>query len=411
MRYLIALLLPLLLFAAPDAKMKISKNVDNRLKVAIVDCSSDNEMSKKLFDIFVDDFRISGNFLPDRNRYEGSYSSAASAVGLRNKQYILKYEYANYNSSAVVRFKLIKGSNSRIVLEKKYTIPNPSRYPFLAHRAVTEVNRVLGFPSIKWINRYVVFARYTGRKESEIVLADYTFHFTKTVIRGGLNLFPQWGDPKQQGFYYTSYEGKEPAIYHLNIYTGERKFITSSPGMIICSDVSKDGTKLLLTMAPNAQPDIYELDLSAGSKRRLTKYSGIDVNGKFADNGKSLIFVSNRLGNPGIYKKKIGSSAVIKLIYHGKKNSSCDTNGKKVVYSSKEATNRFNIYVADSYGGGVRPLTSTGVNQFPRFAPDGNTVLYIKRDRGLNEIGYIGLKTNITMLFPLGNRKIQSIDW
>jgi TolB protein len=257
----------------------------------------------------------------------------------------------------------------------------------------------------------VVFTRYTGRKKSEILLADYTFHYTKTVIRGGLNLFPQWGDPKQQGFYYTSYETGTPTIYHLNIYTGVRKQIVSSPGMLICSDVSKDGSKLLLTMAPNSQPDIYEYDVASGNAKRLTKFSGIDVNGKYSEGERAITFVSDRVGRPNIYKKKIGSTAVSQLIFHGKKNNSCDTYGKRIVYSSKEGSNKFNIYLANSAGGSVRPLTSTGVNQFPRFAPDGNTVLYIKRDKGVNAIGYIGLKTNQSMLFPLGNRKIQSIDW
>jgi len=37
--------------------------------------------------------------------------------------------------------------------------------------------------------------------------------------------------------------------------------------------------------------------------------------------------------------------------------------------------------------------------------------LYIKRSAGVNSVGYIGLQTNQTMLFPLGNLKIQSIDW
>ena len=403
-------MLPFLLLAAPDARLKISKDVDQRASIAVIDAGRPTAVSKKLHGIFVADLKISGHFVPDKAYYRGSYDSTVSPA-MRAKTYVLKYNFGENGAGAVLRVQLLKAANSKVVLEKKYAIPSVAKFPFIAHKATTDLNDALGYRSIAWINRYVVFTRYTGKKQSEILLADYTFNYTKTVIRGGLNLFPQWGDSKQQGFYYTSYETGTPTIFHLNIYTGQREQIVSSPGMLICSDVSKDGRKLLLTMAPNFQPDIYEFDVASREAKRLTTFSGIDVNGKYSDNEHTITFVSDRIGRPNIYKKRIGSSAVSQLIFHGKKNNSCDTYGKKIVYSSKEGPGKFNIYLANSAGGSVRPLTSTGSNQFPRFAPDGDTILYIKRDKGVNAIGYIGLKTNQTMLFPLGNRKIQSIDW
>ena len=410
MKKIFILLLPLWLLAAPDAKLKISKDVDQRVSMVVVDSSDPSTVSKKLHAVFLSDLKISGHFKPNRTYYAGNYNHTVTPAH-RASSYILKYAFSQSDTGAVLRIKLLKGSNSHLVLEKKYAIPSIAKYPFIVHKATTDINDVLGFQSIAWINRYVVYTRYTGKKQSEILLADYTFHFTKPVIRGGLNLFPQWGDPDQRGFYYTSYETGTPTLYHLDIYTGQRKKIISSEGMLICSDVSQRGDKLLLTMAPSGQADIYELDVSSGETKRLTTFSGIDVNGKYSDQESALVFVSDRLGRPNIYKKRIGSSAISQLIFHGKKNNSCDTSGKRIVYASKEGASRFNIYLANSVGGSVRPLTSTGINQFPRFAPDGNTVLYIKRDKGINAIGYIGLQTNQTTLFPLGNKKIQSIDW
>ncbi len=410
MKTLFLYLLPFFLLAAPDVKLKISKDVDQRTSIAIVNSSKPTVTSKKLHSVFVSDLKISGHFVPDKTYYISTYDNGILPT-MRSKEYILKYLFSENTHGAVLMIKLLRGGNSTVALEKKYAIPSVSKFPFIVHKAVTDINNALGYRSIAWINRYVVYTRYTGKKQSEIVLADYTFHYTKTVIRGGLNLFPQWGDPKQRGFYYTSYETGTPTIFHLDIYTGKRKQIVSSPGMLICSDVSRDGSKLLLTMAPNFQPDIYEFDVSSRQAKRLTTFSGIDVNGKYSDGERSITFVSDRIGRPNIYKKQIGNRAVRQLIFHGKKNNSCDTFGNKIVYSSKEGQGKFNIYLANSAGGSVRPLTSGGSNQFPRFAPDGDTVLYIKRDRGVNAIGYIGLKTNQAMLFPLGNRKIQSIDW
>ena len=48
--------------------------------------------------------------------------------------------------------------------------------------------------------------------------------------------------------------------------------------MIIASDVSEDGKKILVTMSPDGQSDIYLYDLEKKVKTKITKYKGIDVN-------------------------------------------------------------------------------------------------------------------------------------
>jgi len=411
MKLMLLFLLPFIIFAAPDAKLRISKDVDQRASIVVIDGSVNSSLSRKVHGIIVSDLDISGHFKADKKYFVDKFTSNLINPKLRAKEYVLKYTFSRNGEEGTLEVRLLKASNSKEVFANKYTITAIAKYPFVAHKAVSDVNDALGFTDIKWINRYVVFTRYTGKKQSEILLADYTFHYTKSIIKGGLNLFPQWADKNQKSFYYTTYENNKPTLYRLNIYTGENKKIISSAGMLICSDVSPSGDKILLTMAPDSQPDVYELRVSTGKLKKLTKFSGIDVSAKYSDGGKSIIFVSNRMGRPNIYKKIIGKSAVEQVVYHGKKNNSCDTHNGKVIYSSKEGRNKFNIYLADTNSGSVRPLTSMGVNQFPRFAPDGKTILYIKRKSGVNSIGYIGLETNQAMLFPLGNKKIQSIDW
>ncbi|WP_292663079.1 Tol-Pal system protein TolB [Nitratifractor sp.] len=405
------------LLADVDATMKIEKDVDQRARVAIVDGSApDSKLGNESFSIFRDDLKITGHFLPDGGYRQGGFGTGAFDPSLRAMEYVLKYRIAQENGAVVLRVKLLKGGDSTLVMERSYRIASEARYPFLIHKAVSEINTRLGFPSVDWINRYVLFARYTGRKESEIGVADYTFHYVKTIVRGGLNLFPVWGDRDQKSIYYTGYSGKLPTLYRLDLRTGKLKRIMNSQGMLVCSDVSRDGQKLLLTMAPQGQPDIYEYSVASGTLRRLTQFSGIDVGGKYADDERTLVFISNRLGYPNVFKKPIQGGPISQLVYHGRNNDSCDAFGSKVVYSSREDDNSFggkafNLYLTTTAGDYVRPLTSGGINQFPRFSPDGNTVLYIKRGERGNSIGYIGLTTNLTMLFPLGIQRLQSIDW
>jgi len=231
-----------------------------------------------------------------------------------------------------------------------------------------------------------------------------------------LNLFPKWANSKQRSLYYTSYSGVLPTLYKLDIYSGAKSKVISSEGMLICSDVSKDGSKLLLTMAPHGQADIYELNVATNSKKRVTKFKGIDVSGRYADNEQRVIFVSNRLGYANVFKKSLVSTATSQVVYHGRNNNACDASGNKIVYASKEShnafgQNKFNIYLSSTTSGSTRPITTTGSNQFPRFSGDGSVILFLKQQGNRTSVGYTNLASFQSLLFPYNGNKIQSIDW
>ncbi len=409
-----ALLVTINIFAV-DATLKIKKDVEQRAKISLVDSSQgiSASLSKKFFSILLSDLKISGHFIADKNHYKESSYNATIAPQFKSKEYILKYRLSQ-GSGIKIDIALISAKDGRTLATKDYRISSASKYPFLAHKVINSINDTLQYPDISWINRYVVFSRYTTAKRSEIVLADYTMNFKKIVIRGGLNLFPKWADKNQRSFYYTAFSGDRPTLYKLNIYNGSKSRIVSSQGMLICSDVNPSGSKILVTMAPNAQPDIYEMSANGGSQKRVTNFSGIDVSGKYIGAG-AIAFISNRMGYPNVYKKSINSSAISQVVFRGRNNNAVDTHKNKIVYASREShkrygQNSFNLYLTHTNDSSTRPLTSRGVNQFPRFSIDGSTILYIKQYQNRSSIGYINLRSNQNLLFPLGE-KVQSIDW
>jgi len=399
---------------AVDATIKIEKDVEQRARISLVDGSAPISIGNKFFNTLLSDFKISGHFLPDSRHHTGSINTPMIDPTLKSKDIVLKYQLLS-SVGLKVYIKLYRASDASLIASKDYSISSANKYPFLAHKVVSEVNKILSFPEVEWLNRYVIFSRYTGAKRSKIVLADYTMQYQKSVINGGLNLFPKWADEKQSSFYYTSFSGVIPTLYRLNIYNGSRTKITSSQGMLVCTDVNKNGNKILLTMAPNAQPDIYEMSVGSRSLRRLTSFAGIDVGGKYYNNGSGIVFVSNRLGYANIFKKSLNGGTVSQLVSRGRNNNAVDANSNKVVYSSRESknsfsANAFNLYLTSANRSGTRPLTTTGVNQFPRFSRNGDTILYVKHYNNRSSIGYVNLKSNQNMLFPLGG-KVQSIDW
>ncbi|CAA6801198.1 MAG: tolB protein precursor, periplasmic protein involved in the tonb-independent uptake of group A colicins [uncultured Sulfurovum sp.] len=406
------LFLSLNLFAV-DATMKIEKDVEQRSRVALVDGSL--TPNSNFFKILLSDLKISGHFLSDSVHHKGDVNSNFISPSLKGREYILKYSLTQAQETTLF-VRLLKSADGSEMFQKKYAIPHANKTPFLAHKVVSDINSALNYPDISWINRYVIFSRYTTPGRSEIVLADYTFNYQKVIIKGGLNLFPHWADAEQKSFYYSAYGGLMPTLYKINIYTGAKEKIAVSQGMLVCSDVSKDGSKLLLTMAPEGQADIFEFDVATKSKKQITRFRGIDVSGKYVDNESRIVFVSNRLGYANIFKKAIHSSAISQVVYHGRNNNACDAHDGKIVYTSRESKNSFgsnvfNLYLTQSGSSTARPLTSTGANQFPRFSTDGSVLLYLKQHGQRTSIGYTNLNSHQSLLFPFSGKKIQSIDW
>jgi len=396
-----------------DATLKIEKDVEQRARIALMDGSP--EQSNKVFDIFLSDLKISGHFLPDSTHHIGELSSDYIIPALKGQEYVIKYAM-DQRSGVKLLVRVLQASNGTEIFKKSYAIPSTEKMPFLIHKAISDINDVLQYPSISWINRYVAYAVYTTPGRSEIRLADYTFNYKKTIIKGGLNLFPKWADRAQRNIYYTSYQGTLPTLYKLNIYDGTKTKIVSSAGMLVCSDVNNDGSKLLLTMAPEGQADIFEYDLASHSKKKITDFNGIDVNGRYVDDESRIVFVSNRLGYANVFKKSIQGGPTSQVVYHGRNNNACDAYEDKIVYSSRESNNAFgdntfNLYLTSTGSSDTRPITTTGSNQFPRFSTDGSVVLFLKQSGHSSSIGYANLSSHQSLLFPFNDRKVQSIDW
>jgi TolB protein len=420
-KVVIWLLMALFAFAG-DATVEIVKKIDVLPKTAVQDASPKNidyELRKSFFKLIAGDLRVSSHFNVLDEYLQSSYEGGPLENFLSDKKVDMIVRFSivqDTNNILTCNIKLINAKTGATTLEKAYTINDKKRYPFLAHRIVIDVNDQMGAPSIAWMEQSVVFAKYTDVKKSEIVISDYTLSYQRTMVSGGLNIFPKWANKEQSAFFYTSYNGNEPTIYKYDLRTGSRTRIISSAGMLVCSDVSQDGNKLLLTMAPKDQPDIYLYDLRTKKINKLTDYSGIDVNGNFIDNDTRIAFVSDRLGNPDIFAQGIYDKSFEKLVYHGKNKNSISTYDNYIVYSSREdnsefGRNTFNLYLISTKTDYLRQLTATGENLYPRFAKDPDTIMFIKQFQHQSALGIIRLSANKTYQFTLKTGKLQSLDW
>jgi len=404
------------LLFANDATIDVIKKVEALPTMAIEDSSVsyDDTFRFRFFKALFADLNVISLFNVDRNYREVDFQDSSVAVQNKDMNYVLRYKMLKDDNNALnVEIKLF--TQDKVVFNKKYKISKKNVYMFISHTIAYDINKFMGASSVEWMKRRVLFSRVVSPQKTEIVIADYTLAYQHTVVKGGFNVFPKWANKNQTAFYYTSLDGKKPTLKYLDIKKAKSKKIISSDGMMVCSDVSDDGKKLLLTMAPNGQPDIYLYDVKSFKTKRLTRYGGIDVSGQFVDD-ENIVFVSGRLGYPNIFSKKIGSKSVEQMIYYGKSNAACSVHGEYIVYKAREssdafATNTFNLHLISTKTDFIRRLTAVGVNEFPRFSKDGDAILFIKNYKAQSSVGIIRLNHNKNYLFPLKYGRLQSMDW
>ncbi len=402
---------------AANATIDVIKTAQRTPKIEIGYIGSgDSATAKRIYKILIGDLNVSGHFdVIDGGNY-GQNTINYDFYKNRKIELVGIVQANKENGVLKATLLLYDINSSKLQINKNYQITDAPLYPFAAHKMAIDINRYINAPTIAWMNRYVVYSTYTGSGRSSIVLADYTLTFNKTIITGGLNIFPKWANSSQREIYYTKYL-KRPTIMKYNIYTGKSEKIVDSNGMAAVSDVSRDGSKILMTLSPKQQADVYLYRPASRQLSQITKYSGIDVSGNFVNDESAIVFISDRSGYANIYSKQLHIDAPAEqVVYHGRNNNSVSSFGDYVVYSSRETDNEFgantfNIYLISTKTDYIRRLTAMGNNQMPRFSRDGSSVMFLKHTSGQTALGIIRLDYNKSYLFPLKKSRIQSFDW
>ncbi len=417
MRYLWLFLIHTIGLFATDKTLDIIKTIQKLPKIEVrYSIDNDANYALKLHEVLANDLKTSQHFDVSQNKDQGTINYAE----LKDKKVhlVALVSVAVENGNKISRLKLYDVDTETLKKTFDYPILSSDLYPFAAHNMAIVVNDYLKAPSIAWMKRLIVFSKYIGPGITNIALADYTMHYQKEIIKNNrLNIFPKWANAEQTEFYYTQYSERTPMILKYNIQKSTHENIASSQGMAVVSSVSSDGSKILMSLAPDGQPDVYLYDTHKKTKTKITRYPGIDVSGVFLEDDKSMAFVSDRSGYPNIYMKKLGlKESAEQLLYEGRSNESIDAYKDSIVYVSRENLNEFgktvfNLNLITLNSKYIRRLTVNGSNQMPRFSMDGRNIMYIKKTPQEYAMGLILLDYNQSFLFPLKNVKIQAFDW
>ena len=189
---------------------------------------------------------------------------------------------------------------------------------------------------------------------------------------------------------YTSYHSGNPNLYITDLRQSKTtKAISRRKGMNFAPAWSPDGSRMILTLSMNGNPDLYMLDSQGNIIEQLTKGAGINVSPTWSPDGSRIVFVSDRTGKPNLYVMDLRNRRTQRITFQGTENAepSWSPTEDLIAYSSLR-NGVYQIYtVAPQEGAKPTPVTSDlSHHESPQWSPDGNQIIFSKRDGKLNRI-------------------------
>lgn len=189
---------------------------------------------------------------------------------------------------------------------------------------------------------------------------------------------------------YTSYHSGNQNLYITDLRQDKvTRVLSRRKGLNLAPAWSPDGKLMVLTLSKGGNPDLYMLDARGQIIEQLTKNAGINVSPTWSPDGSHLVFVSDRSGKPQLYLMEMNTRKVRRLTFEGTENAepSWSPTEDLIVYSSLR-DGVYQLFTLNPYKNDPpTPLTQDlSYHESPCWSPDGNQVIFVKRDGKRNQL-------------------------
>jgi TolB protein len=266
-------------------------------------------------------------------------------------------------------------------------------------------------------NTKVAYITSTGSAEARRIalqVADSDGFGPQTIVASPEPLMsPAWS-PDGRRIAYVSFEKGEPSIYVQELANGQRRKVTSYPGINGAPAWSPDGSKLAMTLSKDGNPDIFVFDMASGTLSKLTEHYAIDTEPSWSPDGSELVFTSDRGGRQQIYRIPASGGEPKRLTFQGQSNAraSFSPDGKLLVLET-QTDNGYGIGVQDLASGSLRVLTRGGFDESPSFAPNGRMIIYAtKTSSGAKgELAAVSVDGRVKQQLKLQDGDVREPAW
>ncbi|KGP63848.1 translocation protein TolB [Legionella norrlandica] len=393
--------------------LELTQGINSALPIAINSFGSD-AAGQEIANVIENDLTISGQFKIVSGPQGPNSQSSVSALRQLGADSVVTGRVNQLGNRIEVSFTLADAvAKGNILLTKTFQI-NANQVRALAHHISDEVYQKLTGERGIFSTRiaYISVQRNGPRARYSLEVADADGHNPQSLLVSSEPIMsPSWS-PNGKSISYVSFEKKRAEIFTVSVETGQRRLITSFPGLNQAPAWSPDGRHLAVVLSKSGTPKIYDVDLSVGTMKQLTFGNSIDTEPRYAPDGRSLLFTSGRGGSPQIYRLSLSDGQISRVTFEGNYNAraSYTPDMKHIVMLHRE-DRQFNIGIQNTDGGPISNLTFSGLDESPSVSPNSRLVLYATRYQDRGVLGIVSIDGRIRMRLPAREGDVQEPAW
>ncbi len=375
-----------------EVVVDVNKGNVEPLPIAITDFLAGGDLGAKISGVVAADLKRSGLFAPvDKGAFIEKISNPDVSPRFEDWKVI--------NAQALVTGRVTQEGDGRLraeyrlwdtfagsQLDGQQFYANPDNWRRIAHIIADAIyERLTGEKG--YFDTRIVFVSESGPKDKRIkklAIMDQDGASVRTLTSGkDLVLTPRFS-PNKQEVTYMSFDGDKPAIYLLQLETGQREKVGDFPGITIAPRFSPDGQKVVMSLLQDdGSANLYTMDLRSRAVTRLTQSAAIDTGASYSPDGAQIVFESDRGGKQQLYVMSAGGSEPNRISFgDGSYSTPVWSPRGDLIAFTKQSGGQFSIGVMKTDGSGERILTTGFHNEGPTWAPNGRVLAFFSQPAG-----------------------------